>query len=313
MSDRLAALKVFARVARLGNFSSAARELGISQPSVSRIVASLESEIGASLITRTTRAITLTDVGADYLARVEPLLDALEEADHAARGNDELRGLLRVGVSSSFAVREVIPALPTFMAEHPALRIDLAVADRHQNLVVEGVDVAFRFGAMADSNATARLIDASPRLLLASPIYLQHAGHPLTPADLETHALIVGPTGSAPAPWSFERQDRKISLRIDGRLTVSSNEGAVAAAVAGLGIILTSYWGCRAELESGALVRLLPDWKTELVKLHGVFPAGRAAKPAARAFVDYLDGALAHKTGRGPKEPRHDRTQATLV
>jgi DNA-binding transcriptional LysR family regulator len=295
MSDRLNALKVFARVARLESFSSAGRELGISQPSVSRIVASLEREIGAALITRTTRAITLTDAGADYLARVEPLLHALEEAEHAARGSRELRGQLRVGVSSSFAVREVIPALPSFLAEHPALRVELAVADRHQNLVVEGVDVAFRFGVMADSSATARLIDASPRLLLASPAYLQHAGHPRTPADLEAHAVIVGPTGNAPAPWSFVGHDRNISLRIDGRLAVSSNEGVVAAAVVGLGIILTSYWGCRAELESGALVQLLANWKTEVVKLHAVFPAGRAAKPAARSFVEHLAQSLASR------------------
>jgi DNA-binding transcriptional LysR family regulator len=292
MSDRLFALEVFARVARLRSFSSAGRELGISQPSVSRIVANLETEIGAALMTRTTRAITLTDAGADYLARVEPLLDALQEADHAARGSGELRGHLRVGVSSSFAVREVIPVMPSFMAEHPGLRVELSVADRHQNLVVEGVDVAFRFGVMADSNATARLLDASPRLLLASPTYLQRAGHPVTPADLAAHAVIVGPAESAPAAWSFEGLERRISVRIDGRLTVSSNEGAVAAAVAGLGIILTSYWGCRAELESSALVRLLPDWKTEVLKLHAVFPAGRAAKPAARAFADHLAESL---------------------
>lgn len=292
MSDRFLALRVFARVAHLGSFSSAARELGISQPSVSRIVAGLESEIGAALITRTTRATALTEAGADYLARIEPLLDALEEADHAARGGGELRGQLRIGVSSSFAVREVIPALPSFMAQHPALRVDLAVADQHQNLIVEGVDVAFRFGLMVDSNATARLLDASPRLVLASPDYLQRAGYPATPADLAAHSVIVGPTGNAPAVWSFEKQDRKSSLRINGRLTVSSNEGAVAAAVAGLGIVSTSYWGCRGELESNALVQLLTDWKTELVELHAVFPAGRAAKPAARSFVEHLAESL---------------------
>jgi DNA-binding transcriptional LysR family regulator len=297
MSDRLLSLRVFARVARLGSFSRAGRELGLSQPSVSRIAAALEREVGAALMTRTTRAVTLTEAGSDYLARIEPLLAALEEADHAARGTGELRGTLRVGLSSSFAVREVIPRLPPFMARHPALRIDLMVDDQHQNLVVEGVDVALRFGTLADSTATARLLDASPRLLAASPDYLRRAGIPRMPADLAAHSVIVGPTGGAPGVWSFERQGRRVSVRIDGRLTISSNEGAVAAAIAGLGIVSTVLWGCRADFESGALVQVLVDWNTEAVELHAVFPAGRAAKPAARAFAEHLVHSLEEAPG----------------
>src|ERR1700744_3679413 len=135
MNDRFSTLRLFARVARTGSFSAAGRELGLSQPSVSRIIAGLEHEVGAALLTRTTRALTLTEAGTDYLARIEPILTALEEADHAARGTGELRGLLRVGVSSSFAVREVIPRLPGFLDKHPALRIDMVTEDRRQDLV----------------------------------------------------------------------------------------------------------------------------------------------------------------------------------
>ena len=125
MSDRLAALRLFIRVARTGSFSRAGREFRLSQPSASRMIAGLEAEVGAMLFARTTRAVTLTEAGAEYLARIEPLLLQLEEADHAARGTGEIRGLLRVGLSSSFAVREVIPRLPAFLACHTALRIDL--------------------------------------------------------------------------------------------------------------------------------------------------------------------------------------------
>ena len=300
MSDRLLAVKVFARVARLGSFSRAARDLGMTQPSTSRIVATLEREVGVALMARTTRAVTLTEAGHDYLARTEPLLVALEEADHAARGTGELRGTLRVGLSSSFAVREVIPRLPPFMDRHPALRVELAVDDQHQNLVVEGVDVALRFGALADSNATARRLDTSPRLLVASPDYLRRAGNPRMPADLATHSVIVGPTGGAAGAWSFRRQGRTLSVRIGGRLAVSSNEGAVSAAIAGLGIVSTVLWGCRADFESGALVQVLADWETESVDLHAVFPTGRAAAPAARVFVEHL----ARTLGNGRRAPR---------
>jgi DNA-binding transcriptional LysR family regulator len=153
MNDRLFALRLFARVARTGSFSRAGREFGLSQPSASRIIAALERDVGAVLLMRTTRAVTLTEAGTDYLARIEPLLAELEEADHAARGTGEIRGLLRVGLSSSFAVREVIPRLPGFMDRHPALRIDLLMSDQHQDLLSEGVDVALRFGPLKDSNA----------------------------------------------------------------------------------------------------------------------------------------------------------------
>lgn len=209
-------------------------------------------------------------------------------ADHAVRGTGELRGMLRIGLSSSFAVREIIPRLPGFLDRHPALRIDLAMTDRRQNLVSEGVDVALRFGPLADSTAVARRIARGRRLLVAAPAYLAHAGAPAMPADLAQHALIVGPTGRAIEGWTFEKDGRTLSMRIEGRLTIDANEGAVAAAVAGLGIVSTGEWGCRIEVESGTLVEVLPDWRMETVDIFALFAAGRAANPSARAFAAYL-------------------------
>lgn len=150
MNDQLSALKLFARAARLGNFSRAGRELGLSQPSASRLIAALEKEVGATLFSRTTRAVTLTESGATYLMRVEAILAALDDADHEARGTGELRGSLRVGTSSSFLLREIIPRLPAFMKQHPSLKIELVANDRYQDLVTEGIDVAFRFGALPE-------------------------------------------------------------------------------------------------------------------------------------------------------------------
>src|SRR2546426_8242830 len=156
MNDRMAALRLFVRVARTGSFSRAGRELGVSQPSTSRIIAALERDVGTALLTRTTRAVVLTEAGSEYLARIEPILDALEEANQAARGTREVRGVLRVGLPTSIAIREVIPRLPGFLDQHPAPRTDLVMDDRRQDLLREGVDVALRFGVLADSSATAR-------------------------------------------------------------------------------------------------------------------------------------------------------------
>src|SRR6185436_14665189 len=252
MSDRLLALRLFARIARTGSFSRAGRELGLSQPSASRIAAELEREVGAGLITRTTRGLTLTEAGADYLARIEPILVALEEADHAARGTGELRGTLRVSLPLGFGVREVIPRLPTFMELHPALHIDLSLNDRYQDLVTEGIDIALRFGALADASTVARRLDSWPRLLVASPAYVARAGMPDTPEGLVNHQVIVGPLGIGLDSCTFQRNGCTTTVRVQGRLTTSANQGA--AAVASLGMALVCLGECRLELASGTLV-----------------------------------------------------------
>ena len=288
MTDRLLALRAFVRTARSGSFSRAARELGLSQPSISRILSQLESEVGARLLVRTTRAVTLTDSGADYLARIEPLLMALDEADHAARGTGELRGVLRIALSSSFGVREVIPRLPKFLERHPALRVDMGINDQRQDLVVDGVDVALRLGTLPDSSAVARKLAEAPRVVVASPAYLKRRGSPRNPQDLASHAVIVGPGGAGANSWTFTKEGRRASARVEGRLTTAASEGAIAGAVAGLGITVTSLWACRAEIERGELMRIMEDWEMAKVELHALFPPGRAASPAARAFIDYL-------------------------
>jgi DNA-binding transcriptional LysR family regulator len=291
MSDRLFALRLFARVARMGSFSAAGRELNIPQSTASRTIATLEREIGVALLVRTTRAVTLTDAGLDFLARVEPILTELDEAEHAVRGTGELRGILRIGLSTNFALREVIPRLSVFMDRHPVLRIDLIMEDQRQDLVTEGVDVALRFGPLTDSTATARKILATPRILAASRAYLDKAGSPETPDDLRHHAIILGP-GSIRGHWSFRKDDTTTSFQVEGRLSVRGSEGAVAAAAQGLGIVMAPLSLCRQEIDRGALLRLLPDWDTGTVELNALFASGRAAKPAARAFVDYLIAAL---------------------
>ena len=292
MIDRLYSLRLFTRVARLKNFSLAARELGLSQPSVSRLIANLEKEVGTSLLTRTTRGVTLTEAGQDYLARIEPILVSLEEADHAARGTGELRGILRIAISTPFAVREVVPRLPAFMDRHPALRLSLQMSDQRQDLVNESIDVALRFGSLIDSNAVARRLGTSHRMLVASPQYLAKAGTPESPAELASHSVIIGPAGTSVDGWAFSRNGKTLSVRVESRLTATVNEGATAAAVAGLGIMSTLDWGCRTELASGALLQVLPEWKMGSVEIHAVFPAGRAAKPSARAFVNFIITAL---------------------
>jgi DNA-binding transcriptional LysR family regulator len=289
MNDRFYSLQLFARVARTGSFSVAGRELGLSQPTASRIVAALEKQVGAALFTRTTRAVTLTEAGADYLARVEAILAALDEADHAARGTGELRGLLRIALSTSFAVRTVIPRMSRFTDKHPNLRVEFVLNDEKQDLVGDAVDVALRIGTLSDSSAVARKLGVVHRVLAASPAYLAKAGTPRLPSDLAGHSIIVGPAGRGMEGWVFKRAGKTTSVRMDGRFILNGAEGATMAAVTGLGIVSAGAMGMLKELESGLLVRVLPEWEMAAADIHAILPAGRAAKPSARAFVDFIE------------------------
>jgi DNA-binding transcriptional LysR family regulator len=292
MNDRFYSLQLFARVARTGSFSIAGRELGISQPTASRIIAALEKQVGVALLTRTTRAVTLTEAGTDYLARVEAILAALNEADHAARGTGELRGLLRIAMSTSSAVRNVLPRMSRFTDQHPELRIEFVLNDEKQDLVGDAVDVALRIGSLPDSSAVARKIGVVQRTLAASPDYLARAGTPLTPSDLTRFSIIVGPAGRGTEGWVFSKNGKTTSVRVDGRFILNGGEGATAAAVAGLGIVSSGALGMLKELESGLLVRVLPDWEMGSADVHVVLPAGRAAKPSARAFAAFIRAEL---------------------
>src|ERR1700739_504485 len=193
MSDRLLELSAFVRAAETGSFSRVARELGVSQPSVSRMVASLETRLGVKLLLRTRRRVTPTDAGVIFLERSRRILGDLDEAAHAARGVDSLHGVLRVVMSGAFGTREVIPRLPGFLARHPRLQVELVSSDRSDDLVAEGADMALRLGRPVDSGFGARLLASAPRLVIAAPAYLAQRGAPETLPDLSQQALTVGP------------------------------------------------------------------------------------------------------------------------
>ena len=305
MNDRFTSMQLFVRVARSGSFSAAAREMGMTQPTASRIVAALEKQVGAALLTRSTRAVTLTEAGADYLVRSEVILAALDEADHAARGTGELRGTLRVATSPTFASRTIMPHLADFADQHPKLRIEFALDDARHDLIGESVDVAVRIGALSDSTVLARKVGTIRRVLVASPAYLAKAAMPAMPSDLTKHALIVGPAGRSSEAWSFRKNGTSTSIRIQGRFIINATEAATAAAIAGLGIYSTGERSILSELQSGALVRVLPDWEIGSSDIYVILPAGRVAKASARAFADFI---TAHMRGiEGPSQKKSSR------
>ena len=288
MIKDMSALRLYSRVAHLGSFSAAARECGISQSQASRIVAGLEADLGARLLTRTSRTVAPTEAGREFLARVEPILLALDDAEQSVREGGELRGLLRMSMPTSFGVRDVIPRLASFAERHPHLLLDLRLSAQPPDFIRAAIDVALRFGRLSDSSATAKLIATIPRVVVASPSYLARHGTPETPDALANHRIVGGPASAVMTAWRFHRDGQEGAVRLEPHFATNENEGAIAAVVAGMGVTSTNLWACHRDLASGALVRLLPEWTLAGIPVHAYFPMGRATRAAARAAVDHL-------------------------
>jgi DNA-binding transcriptional LysR family regulator len=291
MKDLLT-LRIYPRVAHLGSFSAAAREFGLAQSQVSRMIADLEVELGAKLLSRSTRAVTLTEAGAEFLARMEPILAALEDAENSVRETGELQGLLRVGMTTTMGLRVVMPRLAPFTERHPRLQLELLLDDRWQDMVREGVDVGIRVGTLPDASGTSRLLTTIQRLVVAAPSYLARAGTPSTPDDLTKHRIVGGPAASRAASWQFERDGQKVGVELRPHVSTNTVAGAVACAAGGLGITSTTIWACQDELANGSLVPVLADWKTVDLPVNAYFPMGRSTRTVARVFVDYISREL---------------------
>jgi DNA-binding transcriptional LysR family regulator len=292
MSDRLQELLVFARAAESGSFSKAARELGLSQPSVSRIIGELETRLGVILLLRTTRRITLTDAGALFLERAREILAGLEDAEDAARGLDSLRGTIRLALPVVYGTRVVIPLMSKFLAAHPLLKVEMRVADERQDLIAEGADIAIRLGKLEDSGFGARRLALLDRVLAASPVYLKARGTPETPGDLAEHDCIFGPGGFGGGTWFFTRNDTVTTVQVKGRAQSDSGPGIFACMLAGLGIGMASTVMVGAELKSGALVEVLRGYRMAPVEVHALFPGGPRPSAKVRAFADFLAAEL---------------------
>jgi len=308
MNDRLLQLALFVRTVESGSFSKAAREFGLSQPSVSRAIAALERRLGVKLLVRTTRQVSATDAGEALLGRARDALLAIDDAENAARGADRLSGVLRVALPPEYAVRRIVPLLPAFYARHPLLKVDLMMSDRYENLIAEGADLALRIGDLPDSSFVARRLESVRRLFIAAPSYLARRGAPMSLAELAPHDLISGPISAGDETWVARRNGRIERQAMSPRIHTRSATGVVACVAAGLGIASASIWMCAAALASGEIVEILADYALDPVQAYVIFPAGRRPSQRARAFSDYLEQALA--TGE-EKEPSRDLEQTT--
>jgi DNA-binding transcriptional LysR family regulator len=291
MLDRVAGMQVFMRVAALGSLSAAARALQMSQTMVTKHVAAIESRIGVKLMHRTTRKLTLTEAGRNYLASSEQILAAIEEAENSA-GAEHLnaRGTLRVSAPVSFGVREIAPLMPAFARAYPLVTIDLGLNDRMVDLIEEGWDMAIRIGNLGKSQMVVRKIAPCSSVLCASPGYLAERGTPTKIDDLSRHNCL-GYTLSqefGSDSWTFGLK-AEITVPISGNMRASNGDALIAAAVEGQGLAYGPTFLAHSELRAGRLISIELDHPTS--PLRGVFaayPPDRTPPAKVRAMIDFL-------------------------
>ncbi len=292
--DRIDAMKLFARVADAGSFSRAANDLGIGQPTVSRRIQDLEAQLGAELFQRTTRSLSLTEAGERFLARARAIISEFDEAEAEARGLDgEPVGLLRITAAHSLARRILAPQIATFLDTFPHVRIDLIEDDRYVDLVEEGIDVAFRFGTLPDSSLMAKKLGESRRRAWVSPGYFTVHGHIPHPSELQNRQAVLFRHASHGASWTFTKGGVTATVKVDGRLKVSSGDTLVRAAMDGVGVIIAPDWLICEEANAGRLVEALPGWEAETLELHAVWTGGRKLRGKAKFFIDHLNTGMA--------------------
>jgi DNA-binding transcriptional LysR family regulator len=289
--DRLQTMGVFARVAELESFTAAAKSLGLPKASVSAAVSTLEERLGARLLQRTTRRVSLTHDGRVFYERCRDLLADAEEVETLfQKSGESLKGRIRVDMPSRMARFRVIPRLGKFLAEHPALELELGSTDRAVDLVREGYDCVVRVGSAGDSGLIARRIGEMRLLNVASPAYLKAHGVPRRLADLAKHEAVhwAGSFGQKPGGWEYFEDGAWKELPMRGRITVNSAESYVAAAVAGFGLIQTPEMSLEHELKAGLLVEVLPKYRAAPMPVSILYPHRRQLSRRVRVFIDWL-------------------------
>lgn len=292
--DRLDAMSVFAAIADGGSLSAAGRRLHVPLATVSRKLADLEAHLKTRLITRTTRKLVLTEAGRDYLAACRHILDQVEEAERAVSGAfADVKGQLVVAAPVVFGRLHVVPVATAFLEQHPAVNLQLRLGDRNVNLVEEHVDLALRIGTLPDSSLVATHLGEVRRVVCASPAYLRRFGKPRSLGDLAAHRCISFDGLDAAGTWNFvDAAGGRRPVPVGARMTVSTADAAVAAALGGFGLTRVLSYQVADELAAKRLVRVLAGDEPPAVPVSLVYPGQGRLPMKTRAFIDFASARL---------------------
>ena len=284
-------VEVFSAIAESGSLSAAARRLGLAPMTVSRRLASLEGELGVRLFHRTTRSVSLTAEGETFLPFATKLLEASEEARVSLKSNaGAASGVLKVTAPTVFGQAVIMPLIPALLAEHPALRVDLTLSDSIVDIVGLGIDVAVRISTLRDSTLIARPLAPNPRVLCASPLYLERHGIPATMDALLSHRRIA--LHGMPF-WPFMRDGETVSMRAEGVFSANSVEAVRTASRQGLGVAMLTYWDIRDDLAAGSLCLVeLEDVDPQQLFITAILPTRQHVPHRVGVFLQRLEAVL---------------------
>jgi DNA-binding transcriptional LysR family regulator len=284
--DRIDAMQAFVAVADLQGFAAAARKLGLSPSAVTRLIAALEDRLGARLLQRTTRSVTLTDVGGRYLERVRRILADVEEAETSAEGErSRPSGRLVVSAPIGFGRLHVSPVMSAYLTRYPEVSGELRLSDHMINLVEDGVDLAVRIGHLADSTLVARHIGEMRRVVVASHGYLKARGEPKTPEAIASHDTIQFGAMAAPPDWRFVEDGREVRLTCAPRFTTNSADAAIQYAEQGGGLTRVLAYQAADAIKAGRVRVVLAKFEQPPLPIHLVYPTSRLLSAKVRAFI----------------------------
>lgn len=295
--NRLDAMNLFVRVADLGSFAAAANQLGVARSVVTRQIAALEEHLGVKLMVRTTRRLTLTTAGTEYLRKCRTILDLVEAAEaEVMEARLTPRGALRISLPLSYGLKRVQPLLPEFLSRYPEISLALDFSDRLVNLIDEGIDLSIRVASRLEPGDVARQLASVRLLAVAAPAYLRQHGCPQHPQELANHSCLGYSIKGANRPLSFLIDGEIRPIHLSYRMQANNGDALASAAVSGLGITVQPDFIANDHLASGALVSILDDFAVPALGVYALLPSNRYLPHRVRVLIDFLAAGLSTPT-----------------
>ena len=286
--DLLKSIDVFREVCRQMSFSQAADRLNLVPSAVSRQVSELEKHLGVRLLQRTTRSISVTDEGRQYLRKMDAISESVRDLRNLSLGGDRIAGRIRLTAPPLFGPQFLVDAIDTFCHAHPEVSVSTTLMNREADLIEEGYDIALRVGMLKDSNLVARPIGTFSLSMVASPGYIEANGVPRHPRELGQHGCLINTLARSPGRWQFRDGKRKFSVKVDGRYAVNDDSALRHFACSGLGIANLPSYCVREQVDSGELRLLLQEFTVEPLPICIIYPGRELLSPARRALIDHL-------------------------
>lgn len=291
--DKLTSMNVFVRVAKAGSFASGARELNISRAMATKHIMQLEGSLGTRLFNRTTRSLSLTDVGTSYLERCQQVLLDVEEMEAAVTHlQTEPRGVLKISAPPVIGATHIARAVAEFLKIHPDLTVEMILQGSPGDLIDEGIDVAIYLGALDDTSMVARKLASSSLVVCGSPAYLEEFGVPQTPQDLLDHSCLVNWAISPRNKWQFKAEVGYTVINVSGRMQANVADAIRIAAINGLGLVMLPTYVVGRDIEKGKLKVVLENYLLPPLDIHAVYPHRKYLSAKVKSFMDFLQAWL---------------------